>query len=216
MALLIPLELCKRNKPGGEAALASMIVLSFTLSRMFSESFQSKHPILNLTVPPYFWVFGIGIAARLMWPRIKPIVQGKAALWLPSYLAISFVLCSVIDNPPGGPIWLEYKTQPTIVAAVRSCLLALTLLSFAYTLPKAARLLRGYDLSYAIYLYHMLVVSTLLGLGVTPSAYWWLVIYGVAAMIALVSWRFVEEPSLRVKPMLQAKTRTSLTTAIEL
>jgi peptidoglycan/LPS O-acetylase OafA/YrhL len=213
LLLPLPLEVYKRNTLAGTAGLIIMMVASFMLSTNFSEAFQVQHPGLNITVPAYFWVFGIGIAARLMWPRIKPIVQGKAAFWLPVYLAVSFIACSALEPPAGGPIWLEYKTQPTIIVAVRSCLLALTLLSCAYTLPATSRLLRGYDLSYAIYLYHMLIVSILIGLNITGSAYLWPAIYLTTAMIAWVSWRYIESPSLQAKHSLRSETAVVLAAA---
>jgi len=58
------------------------------------------------------------------------------------------------------------------------------------------------DLSYGLYLFHMPLVNVLLVLGLSGSAS--LIPYlGGAFVLAVVSWKFVEEPALARKPRLR-------------
>lgn len=202
--LPIPLEIYRRSKLAGAIVLAAMMIGSFLLDYGASEQFRAQHPLLNVTVPFYFWIFGIGIAARMLWPWLDRVVRNRMALWLPAYLVLDMIISMTVEMPPGGLLYLDTNGAPTMVTALRVCLLALALLSCAYSFPRASRVLCGYDLSYAIYLYHMLVVTTLASLGVTGTAWLWPVIYGASAAIAWLSWRYIEAPALRAKRAVSA------------
>jgi peptidoglycan/LPS O-acetylase OafA/YrhL len=72
-------------------------------------------------------------------------------------------------------------------------------ISFAYTLPSLSKFLRGIDLSFGVYLYHMPLISTLHFAGLREAAWLWLVVLIGSVLAAAGSWFLVERPALRLK-----------------
>ena len=74
-------------------------------------------------------------------------------------------------------------------------------LSAAFSLPSLTEKIKidRNDYSYGIYLYHMLVVSTFIGLGIIGHWCLWLVVYAGAFALAAASWFLIEQPALRMK-----------------
>jgi len=67
----------------------------------------------------------------------------------------------------------------------------------------AHRTLRGNDLSYGIYLYHMLVINAVVASGWKAGAGAAFAVVGFTTLIlAAISWRLVEGPALRLKSIL--------------
>ncbi len=152
-----------------------------------------KTAALTYSPAPYFWVFLIGAAITYEWERVRAVFVGKAGYWAALYAALCYADLKlfgniVIDLLALGPL-----------AIPRMFVLGCLVISFAYTLPQLSRPLRGIDLSYGIYLYHMLVVFTLRGAGLVEAAWLWLVVLVAPAAIAALSWFFVERPMLRLK-----------------
>ena len=69
-------------------------------------------------------------------------------------------------------------------------------MAFSYTNFKIDR---NIDLSYSVYLYHMLVVQILISLGFSGSLWLYLIVVVVTFAIACVSWNFIEKPALKLK-----------------
>lgn len=143
-------------------------------------------PILKLMAfspLAHFWLFALGGLTYLHWDRIKPLVA--RVHWL-APLAAYVAFVSIFD------------TSGMIGAAIGAVMLCATVLSLGMGAPAVAGLLRGYDISYGLYLYHMLAINTLLVLGVTG---WTGTILDltVAITVAALSWHFIESPILRRK-----------------
>jgi peptidoglycan/LPS O-acetylase OafA/YrhL len=78
--------------------------------------------------------------------------------------------------------------------------MGLAVIAAAYSRPSLAhRVLRGNDLSYGLYTYHMPIVGLLIQIGCMGSLVWVGVALGSALTCAVMSWRFVERPFLRRK-----------------
>lgn len=59
--------------------------------------------------------------------------------------------------------------------------------------------LKGNDVSYSVYIYHMLVINVMLELGYLGS-YWHLMFMVVVVLLlAYLSWRYIEKPALKLK-----------------
>ena len=78
-----------------------------------------------------------------------------------------------------------------------SLLLAGVVLSFAFTWHNAASILRGNDLSYGIYLYHLPIIIMLNLLGF--SGIDWIIVFGGSLVAAGLSWYLVERRALQFK-----------------
>ncbi len=183
------------------AALVSFVV--FTAAHLLDrKSPQTATLFKVLTVSPvsmvsWLWMFLLGALAHLEFARLRPWVENRFPLWGGLALGVG-LLSFVIDLPPllhlpGNEIGLL-----NALATSAACL------SFAYSYPGlAARWLRGHDLSYGIYLFHMPLVNTLMFLGIVgvPGALVALVLTGTCAAF---SWHWVERPALAQKKRFEA------------
>ncbi|MGO7719051.1 acyltransferase, partial [Rhizobium johnstonii] len=48
------------------------------------------NPFLSVTVGPNFWIFSMGVLARLYWPRVSRIFEGRLLWWLAIHLTITW------------------------------------------------------------------------------------------------------------------------------
>jgi peptidoglycan/LPS O-acetylase OafA/YrhL len=149
---------------------------------------------LYISIPTHLFGFLIGVIFYLQLPLLIRFVQGKFLWWLLGYVAFSLLL------------WKGFGLIGSQLDKNVFCLLGHRLLlgglvfSLAYSLPGIAhKLLRGNDISYGVYVYHMLVINSLLQLGLTHAWRYALLVAALTGMIALCSWRWVERPALRLK-----------------
>lgn len=139
---------------------------------------------------PHFWIWLMGAAAYKHIDRIRPLAEGKLLLWLPAYMVLAPILC---DHQ-----------------ALMFPFLAIVTLSAAYSATSLSeRLLSGNDISYGVYLYHMLAVNAFVALGVHRNMWTVIAILGCASGAAVISWFVVERPALRWKTHLQLKAATT-------
>jgi peptidoglycan/LPS O-acetylase OafA/YrhL len=159
-----------------------------TLRKVFTVS-----PVSMLT---WLWMFLLGALANLEFARIRPWIENRFPLYGGIALALG-LLSFGVDLPPflhlpGNDIGLL-----NAVATSAACL------SFAYSYPGVAqRLLKGNDLSYGIYLFHMPLLNALLVNGVVgPTGA--IITFVLTFLFAFVSWNFIESPALRSKKRLE-------------
>lgn len=155
-----------------------------------SRSFVAK--ALNVTLAPHLYMFMLGMGLQRNLQFVDRWLAGRAWVWLAAL--VSFMVSTHLAGDK--PAW---SFAPIVF--VHRILLAMTTLSCAYSARSlAGRWLRGADVSYGAYLYHMLVVNLLveLGLGKGSSSGLVAVLAGTLALAGL-SWHYVEHPALRRK-----------------
>jgi peptidoglycan/LPS O-acetylase OafA/YrhL len=185
IVLLLLLTMYNGNRIVGLLALAGAAVTSITIASHFSQ----VGPWIQQFFLPYLWIFCIGVAARLSWSYIHRLFEGTFLLWLIFYCVALHFLRPNYD--------LRNGNQDTILAAI---ILGGVVLSAAFTWRNVAeRVLRKQDISYGIYLWHMLVVYTLMGMGYMQSGFLWLPVVGGTALLAGLSWFLIEKPALSLK-----------------
>src|SRR5207249_3111274 len=117
---------------------------------------------------PHLFMFLAGVVIQRNWNRVLPVVEGKAGWWMAAYLTERLAERALLGAPAAV---FASATPATIAASALSFgLLAMTVISAAYTRRTASRILHGHDLSYGIYIYHMLVINALVQIGLTGSA----------------------------------------------
>ena len=177
-----------------QAVLIPTVLLSYALFVYLLQlgnlnSSGPKAPIwvllLNQTFVPHLWLFGLGMLAYLQYDVLKARLS-KGWLVLGAYLLLSFA----------GMRW-EPATSPIFYLASRLLLCATIFSLGACCKPIAGKLLRGWDLSYGLYVFHMLVVNTFIALKFQGSWTNMFLIICISVAIAALSWKFVERPSIR-------------------
>jgi peptidoglycan/LPS O-acetylase OafA/YrhL len=144
---------------------------------------------------PYFWMFLLGAVPALLWNRVQRLFEGTFLFWIALYAALT-----VMDVQVFGNLVLD-RIRLTPMTVIRMAALTGAVLSFAYTLPAMVKVLRGVDLSYGIYLYHMLVIFTLGYAGIRGHWWLWPVVIAASAGLAMASWFLVERPALALKSL---------------
>ena len=180
--------------------LASFALYEFELRPWTDPAFDRSHwpgkflTLLYISIPTHVFGFLIGTIFYLQLPRLFRLVQGKFLWWALGYAA--FVL--LVWKGFGLAGW-NLEKNPLAMLSQR-VLLAGVIFSAAYSRTGLAHaLLRGNDISYGVYVYHMLVVNSLLQLGLFGSWPYGVITVLVTALVAFASWRWVERPALRLK-----------------
>lgn len=173
------------------AAWLPLILISLCfnllLNSMSPETLGAK--LLMVTFLPWFYMFMIGawLSTRPDW--VQRVVRLPWAVCL--LLFGGALMASALIGLP----WAGNEVGPVSFAAI-----AVIVLKCAYTRPTLSdQLLRRNDVSYGVYIYHMLAVNALVAIGWvgTPLA------LGAAILatygLAIGSWLLVERPALAFK-----------------
>lgn len=140
---------------------------------------------LQVTLLPNFYMFAIGILIARHNDRLMPYLSGRAHWWFCVYLL------AVVGGTLFGLRVGTNHPNPLLMVV-----LGATVISAAYSLPSlSTRILRGHDISYGIYIYHMVVVNFLLATGM--SSYTLAILLSLT--LATLSWMFIERPALALK-----------------
>lgn len=138
---------------------------------------------------PWIYMFLLGVIAQRHASSIVPWALRHRWAIIGS-TAGAIIACKYGFGLPLG----NYLPAPLIL------LLGLCVLSLAYSAPGLSqRILRGNDCSYGVYIYHMPIVNLAIWYGGSGSM--WAIVLSLAAtaLVAVLSWRFVERPFLRRK-----------------
>lgn len=148
----------------------------------------------GVLVLSYLYYFLIGIGIYLNWNLLKKYFENNFLNWFVIYLLYMLVTKALLGFDTSS-YWIESPLN--IIATI---LLAGATFSAAFTNNNlSSRLLKGNDISYGIYIYHMLVVNFLVHRNIIAKSYLMLVVLIVTVFLAYISWRFIEKPSLNLK-----------------
>jgi peptidoglycan/LPS O-acetylase OafA/YrhL len=191
------LAIVKASKPIGVALLVAEMLVSFSLAHGSDGPFYVSHPLFEITIAPYFWVFSFGILARIYWDKISRLFERKLFIWVALYAVVAFVAVTFLASNA----FLDYKIVPRWPEFLRVAAMAGVVLSAAFSFPSLTERIKidRNDYSYGLYLYHMLVVSTLIGLGCIGRWWLWPVVYAGGLALAATSWFLIEQRALGMK-----------------
>jgi peptidoglycan/LPS O-acetylase OafA/YrhL len=120
--------------------------------------------------------------------KVYKYLYNKFPIWLVVYLVFS------IGTPKLGII------PTTLINIVSPVFLGVLVISAAYSWRSLSnQILRHFDMSYGIYIYHMVVVNVLITLNYKGSASTFLVATLLSFLLGALSWRFIEKPMLKLK-----------------
>lgn len=147
---------------------------------------------LQLLSPlPHLHMFVIGVLIQRNFESLRRHLEGRAWWWLTAFSTAMLIFQPWAENAIGD--------APVAVLGCR-ILLSLTVISFAFSWRSLSeRLLRGNDISYGVYLYHMPVVNVLVHFGWKGSQWHLAATFLATVVMAALSWRLVERPALSLK-----------------
>lgn len=165
--------------------VASILIVATCIISIASNGFLENSLLFSLSIIPYFWMFGIGMLLRLWSP--------DRTLWkfvIPPLL-IATLFCFYLRGfaPP------EWKLSPSIITSTQILCVCLLALWVGVSPTLRSQWLARNDMSYGIYLYHMLIVAALMNI---PASQWLLLPVLIGGMLmGLLSWRLVERPIMK-------------------
>jgi peptidoglycan/LPS O-acetylase OafA/YrhL len=179
--------------------LLGVIVLSFAVAAacvtpVFAISAQTAKFLL-LTPLPWIGIFAIGILAQRNFEWLLPRVAGRFFIFVAIYAVIVIVSWKLTSFRLDGLNWLTGLVGFPVLCAL--------VLSSGYTdRSLAERLLHRNDISYGVYLFHEPLANMMLANGISGMMCLALV-STLSVPLALMSWFFIERPSLslKVKPL---------------
>lgn len=189
-ALLTRLE--NRGKRS-DLVIAGLLLLFLVANRWYfavedSAPVHLAYKLMGVSFIPWFYMFLLGVLAQRHFATLHQLLAGKGLYLLGAYVFLMFAISpfGVVHGNALGPF--SYVV------------LALVVFSCAYSLPMLSRkLLRGNDISYGVYIYHMPVVNVLLELGFRGRPVDVVTATALTVLLACFSWFVVERPALRLK-----------------
>lgn len=152
--------------------------------------------MIHSSPAPYFWLFLAGATVANYWPKLQVFFVGRGGWWL-----LAFVLLTTFYFLKTGKTVVDYRV-PDLLVALRVLLLAGLVLAVAHTWPWLSSWMRGRDLSYGLYLFHMPLPLGLYSAGITGEAWlaWASLLF--ALLLAAASWVWIESPCLAMRSRL--------------
>lgn len=193
--ILVPLIFLLMKKIKGAIVLFIFFILSalanFYLAGMDENIIQK---LSFVSIIPYLFNFLIGSTFYIFWNNLKNLIENKFLLWALIYIAYVVILGNVLGYE------LHAYQMTNIFHLITAILLSLLTLSFAFSFNNLSEnLLKHNDISYGIYIYHMLVVNTLVALGMRGELQYFIIVFVVTIILAVISWRIIEKPALSLK-----------------
>jgi len=196
-------------RPSLQTALMCALAVFFASFNVFRDGIQAfldtatgselGAKLFGVTFLPWYFMFLIGVLAQRLRHWLIPICQERALAIIVLYVLSMNVDFLLWGLPLGNEI--PFYLVP---------IMGLAVLSLAYSsVNLSSRVLRGNDISYGIYIYHMPVVNVLVERGWTGSWSWVWVVFAVSVGIGITSWRFIEAPLLLRKRVRQMKSTTA-------
>lgn len=192
--IFLPLMVYFANKTSPNKYLLTFVFIVFCIfnslffSLFYSDSLLFK--LIQVSILPYVYLFMIGIFAFYKQDLIEKYLKGNFIL-----IALIYALYLSIHK---GNVVGNY------ISPLQAVILCGLVFSFAYSefflLVRIRQLIKGYDISYGIYIYHMIFINILLeyysdNVGMINL----FLAVSLTFIFASLSWIFIEKPALKFK-----------------
>ncbi len=183
-----------RGRLGGNVFIGACAVFSFVLYALFIDQKEtaSEMKLFFMTFVPQIWMFLFGMLLYRNYDVLQRMVNGKALFWFGLYLIMAIVESSVGKWAP-----LEF---------VSGAVMAFFVVSAAFTCSGVTSLLlRGQDLSYGMYVYHMIIINLFVHIGFGGTVVSMAAAFACVLAASAVSWNMLEKKVLAYKEMLSSR-----------
>jgi peptidoglycan/LPS O-acetylase OafA/YrhL len=192
--ILLPILLIYRKYFSLKYVLLFGIFVSVIFNILYSSNMELNNTIiyklLGVSLFPYLYSFLFGCMIYVFWNRLKFFFIGKSLVWFIIFISYNYVLNI---RPSYFPHDFEF---------VSNFLLSSLTISLAFTLPNLGKILKGYDISYGLYLYHMLIINTFISIGMKGSLMHLILLLFFTILISFFSWIFIEKRALLLKDII--------------
>lgn len=173
--------------------LLLMILVFIIINQLYNFTIPTKVNIITklfgVTVFPYLYMFLIGVFLQKNFAIVSNFLKNRVLIILALYLLIALASRFLKLNCTGNYL------NP-LSAIVLGCLV----ISFGYSYTNIFNnILKGNDLSYGMYIYHMVIINIVISLSTMPPIVNVIITIITTLFIALLSWRFIEKPCLQLK-----------------
>lgn len=145
--------------------------------------------IYSVTFIPWFGMFLLGA-----WLSTREDVVKNIA----NFSFINIFILGVLVNI--FCYFLGFSVAGNTINLLSFLIISLAVIKIAYSYPETSyKLLKGNDISYGVYIYHMPIINFIIFFGVQKSNYLILVVVCVTYLFASLSWFFLEKPILALK-----------------
>jgi peptidoglycan/LPS O-acetylase OafA/YrhL len=192
--LLLPLFYALLDRVRWNRAIVGIIGAALVCAQLWYAWLKGHDPtitvkLLGVSLLPWLYLFLAGVILQRSPAITERWFRGRAGYWLVAYACASALL-GLAGMPVTG----------NLLNPVCALLLGFLTVSAALTpIARSDTWLRGNDISYGIYIYHMVLVNAFVRLGYVGGFVEVIALTGLTSVIALVSWRVVEAPALRLK-----------------
>lgn len=168
-----------------DVLVGAVAILSFFSTILLHRPETTAIKLFSVTFIPHVWLFFIGVLIQRNFAKWEGLIFNKGVIWLLLFTAIRFAVMPLNNY---------------LIETITHVILAFAVIGLAYTNRDLAhKLLKGVDISYGVYLYHMVVINVLVETGhIGPGLPVMIAIFATG-LAAYLSYRFIEAPALSLK-----------------
>ena len=191
--ILLPILVLTLKKIPFNIRIISVFIISMALNMIVGTGETLTEKLFGVSIFPYLFWFLIGVFFRHNWGRMQNLFKGKALYWLIAYFAYILIFGEWLN------LYMPYYNT-NLIGVVSYLILAGLTISTAFTTPKLSnKLLKHNDISYGVYLYHMLIVNSFVTLNIKNDFWILITVIAITCLLAWLSWIFIEKPALSKK-----------------
>jgi peptidoglycan/LPS O-acetylase OafA/YrhL len=186
--ILTPLLFVLYQKYKKASVATALILILMNLANTYLNDKSSiAFKLFEVSFAPWFYMFMIGAYISKSQKIQKNILSVNAYIYLILYIA-SYFLATKYSLGTGNSL--------NVLCFILLCFLVFKL---AFTKPSLFQIpLRRIDISYGIYIYHMPIINLMLFFRIEATTSFIIAILATVSM-AIISWYFIEKPSLKLK-----------------
>lgn len=204
--IVLPFILLALRKVQGRSKknliLIGLIVLSSITYPYLRYGPQNKEFLVRAlygTLLPHLFEFLIGVIIFFNIDVLLKWFEGRFLVWFTAYVAYRYLFGVLLDLP------LE---QEYFLMMITDILRAGLMMSFVFSWRTlSTKILHHNDISYGVYIYHVLMINIMVELGYTGKYVWFIPVVIATVCLAWLSWKFVEAPALRLKGRASSTTQ---------
>ena len=191
--LYVVFKMLKRNWLVGFVIIFALSIASNVyISGIDGETMVRK--FANVSLFPYLYYFMFGILAFKFWKKVRFLFEGTILYWLIGFVLYSYIFSDQLELYKPS-YWINHVT---IFGA--HFLLSCVTLAFAFSNTTLSyKLLKGNDISYGVYIYHMPIVNLMIHRHYINNPKYIVIMFIATIVLAYLSWVYVEQPALRFK-----------------